>query len=226
MTIQKQGIRPKKNQQVIGPGNYVFASWFVEGIVQSAHLLLLAARDERKPHDGENHLTQHGPAAILVAVTALECLVNQTLQHCFLLHNRTAFEKLVQRDSLVEKLQEIPRLASGSGSVTADIELVQHVRNEIAHHYPRDVGPTHVPEWLRPLADKGLFCAMGIAPQDIGWQQKIQSFQLARWCAAVTCQTAQQFVTAVRGDEDQQSVVASIADTAKISAAYFQALLV
>jgi hypothetical protein len=109
-----------------------------------------------------------------------------------------------------------------SKSKTAEIELVQHVRHEIAHHYPRPVGPSHVPEWLQPLADKGLFHSVGIAPQDIGWQQKLQSFQLARWCAAATCQTAQEFSNAICSNSENVFV----ATYTQIGAAYFRALLV
>ena len=155
--MKKSSVREKRRKQLLGPGAYVSSTWFLLGLVQAARLLLIAARDERKKRDNENYLTQNGPAAIVVAVTALECFVNQAIQQFFVLPNRADFEKLLAKDSLKEKLGQIPPLAGGGVLVTTNIEMVQHVRDEIVHHHPRDVGGTNVPEWLEPLAKGGCY---------------------------------------------------------------------
>ena len=225
MTKKVPTIRDHRKQQLVGAGSYAYSTWFLFGLIQSARLLLLTARDERKSNGPSNHLTQHGPAAILVAFTALECFVNQLLQQCFILSNRTAFEQLLDDDLFIKKLKQIPKLIRGSALVTTNIELVQHVRNEIIHHHPRDVGPTGVPQWLIPLAKAGLLYTVGNAPNDIGWQQKLQSFQLASWCADTVRLTAHEFVTSLRGNQhNQPDLTSAIVDSMEIGATYFEEL--
>ena len=224
MTKKVPSIRQHKKRQ-LGAGSYVSTSWFLLGLVQSARLLLITARDERKANDPTNHLTQHGPAAILVAFTALECFVNETLLNCFILSNRAAFEELTNDDLFTKKLTQVPQLIRGGVLDTTNIELVQHVRNEIIHHYPRDVGPTNVPDWLTPLANAGLLYTVGNAPNDIGWQQKLQSFQLASWCADVVRQTAHEVVKTFRGSQHPQpDLIAAILHSVQIRAMYFEDL--
>ena len=225
-----KGIRAKRTEQLLKPvGNYAYGSEFLQGLVASARLLLLAAQGERRPKDGENFLTFYGPSAILLAVTAFESFINDALHLCLrtLRVNQAAFEQLVTADGLTAKFRGIPPLVTGGPElVNEDVALMQHVRHEIVHWYPRPVGSTNVPEWLQPLADRGLLYTIGSAPKDIGWQQKLESFQLARWCGQVTSIAAEQFAEALAVGEQDENHLSMVADTARSAAPYFRALVI
>jgi hypothetical protein len=221
-------IRVKRREQLLKPtGNYTYGSGFILDLVESAQLLLLSAAKERGSKDGENYLTVHGTAAILVTVTAFESFLNDTLHSCLrtLNTNVAKFEELATNDSLMNKFADIPALATGGPPLSnPDVSLVQHVRNEIVHYYPRPVGNTHVPEWLQSLAERGLFYTIGKPPHDIGWQQKLQSFGLARWVAATSAQAAQQFAGPFALKLRDTPSLALIADGVQIIANYFRGL--
>lgn len=221
---RKKGIRARRTEQVLrGVGGTAFGSFFVHGIVDSARLLLLKALSERRSRDGENFLTLYGPSAIVVAVTAFEVFINETLYLCLLSTtvNEADFQDLAQRDALADKFRDIPHLVTGGPElVNPEVVLMQHVRNEIVHYYPRPVGATNVPEWLQPLADRGLLY------EDICWQQKLQSFQLARWCGQVASIAAQQFAEALAPRGEDERKLSLVAESARIDAAYFRHLAI
>ena len=227
---REKGIRAKRTEQVLKPfGNYAYTGDFLRGLVDSARLLLLAAQDERRPRGGENFLALHGPSAVLLAVTAFESFINDALWMCLrtLTVNEAAFQQLVKADTLTDKFRDIPHLVTGGPElVNEDVALMQQVRHEIVHFYPRPVGSTNVPEWLQPLAERGLLYSIGSAPKDIGWQQKLQSFQLARWCGQVTSVAAEQFAEALAAGEQGEDHLSMVAYNVRITAPYFRALVI
>jgi hypothetical protein len=168
--------------------------------------LLNAARAQRAERErtlGENYLTTYGPAAITLAVTALEIYVNDVLRVCMFTskHNKELYTNLAKRDVLPEKYATIPKLITGQELSSPNVTLLQHVRNEVVHHYPRAVGDTNVPDWLTPLVNLGLFHSIGQAPYDIGWQQKLESYKLAEWCCTTTVDAVRQFISALSGKQ-------------------------
>lgn len=211
----KRGARSQRTEQLLKPaGNYTYGSDHILGLIRSARLLLESARNERISRDRENFLTACGPSAILLAVTSFESFLNEALHTCLrTLHDPTGeFESLARFDTLKEKFVTIPRLVAGAFIANADVDLVQHVRNEIVHYYPRHVGTvSNVPEWLEPLAELKLLYSIGAGKNDIGWQQKLGSFQLARWCAGTVAKAAFQFAEAIsRPGRDGQTTLLSI----------------
>ena len=110
--------------------------------------------------------------------------------------------------------------------MTEDVAQVQHVRNEIVHWYPRPVGGTGVPEWLQPLGDRGVLYTIGSPAKDIGWLQKRQSFQLARWCGEVTIIAARQFAEALAAGAQDERHLSVVAFHARSGPTYFRALVI
>lgn len=204
----ENGIRKKRREQLLRPaGNYTWGGEVILGFVESARLLLLAARGDRGPSEGDNFLTRHGPSAILVASTAFELLLNAALNDCLIMLQDPdrKYAGLATRDSLTEKFRMIPALVTGGPELAnADIELVHEVRNEIVHYYPRPVGKTNVPEWLAPLVTKNLLYSIDDPQHEIAWHQKLESYQLARWCAATIARAADQFAAALAGGETDE----------------------
>jgi hypothetical protein len=182
----------------------------------------------KKPEE-PNFLTTRGPGAIVLAVTAFENFINDVLHLCLRTSraNEAALEELVRRDSLTDKFRSIPNLVTGGPElVNKDVELMQQVRHEIVHWYPRPVGKTNVPEWLQPLADRGLLYTVGAGPKDIGWMQKLLSFQLACWCGKSTASAAQQLADALAAGEQNKRRLNTAASRARMSARCFQALVI
>lgn len=218
----KKGIRATRTEHVLRPkGNYAYGSDFLSGLIKSARLLLIAARDEKPSKGGRNFLTFHGPAAIVLSVTAFEVFLNEALHACLRrsTNNQPTFEALVKRDSLVEKFTRIPGLVTGGPELAnPDVALVQLVRHEIVHFYP-PIGSGGIPDWLQPLADKGLLYSIGTHPHDIGWPQKVESFQLALWCATTIISAVNQFAHALQGEPKTM-----VALQAQSGPAYFRML--
>jgi hypothetical protein len=228
VTQHTKGVRAQRTDQLAGPGAFTYSSNFLEGIIESGHLVLSAARAERAERErtlGENYLTTYGPAAIALAVTALEIYVNDVLRTCMFIskHNKELYTDLAKRDALPEKYATIPKLMTGQELSNSNVTLLQHIRNEVVHHYPRAVGDTNVPDWLTPLVNLGLFHSIGQAPYDIGWQQKLESYKLAEWCCTNTVDAVRQFINALSGKhiEDMSYALAN----AKILASLFPILI-
>jgi hypothetical protein len=190
------GERAARKKNLLQPtGNYVYSSNLISGLIMSARLLLEKAAIESTEHGGNNFLTEHGPAAIVIGVTALEAFVNQILFSCLrtLPNLQPQLEQLADRDNFLEKISDIPALVSGQQlRQYSDLALVQHVRNEIVHYYPKRGSPD-TPAWLHPLNDKGLLYGINGYPNDIGWEDKMLSFYLAKWCGVTVAQAAEDF---------------------------------
>jgi hypothetical protein len=215
------GIRKRRAEQVLRPGgNYGYQVGLLqEGLLGSARRLLLLALDEARPNSGENHLTTHGPGAIVLAAAAFEAFLNEALHVALgtLREPADRFEALVKRDDLLEKYRELPKLVGGGREVraatVADLELVGHVRNEIVHHYVRHVRTAdNVPEWLQPLASMNLLVSYKKSPsdKDIGWDQKLTSYLLAKWCAETVAACAQEFAAAITAGERRRMVASMV----------------
>jgi len=80
-----------------------------------------------------------------------------------------------------------------------------------------------VPEWLQPLIEKQVLYT--IAPRDIGWQQKLESFELARWCCAVIAGAAEQFSKALCGADENPAKVTMIGLHASWAGPHFRLLM-
>ncbi len=227
---KEKGIRAKRTEQVLRPGQrYSYGSEFLWGLVDSARLLLLKAQADRERREDENFLTVHGPGAIVLTVTAFEAFINAVLRSCLRMStvNESTLEQLIRNDSLTEKFRLTPKLATGGPELAyEDVVLMQQVRNEVVHWYPRAVGKTGVPEWLQPLADRGLLYTLGAGDKDIGWLDKLLSFQLARWCGQTAASATKQFADALAAGEQDERRLNTAASTARMSARYFRELVI
>ena len=164
----------------------------------------------------------HGPAAIVISVTALEAFVNQVLFACLSTRPnvRTQLEKIVDAD-LLKKISRIPKLVSGRKVTYTELKLVQHVRHEIVHYFPKRGFPD-IPACLRPLTTKDLLVSKGDGKTgDIGWEDKMQSFQLAKWSGATIARSAEDFASALLDPAKVTTLTANASGTAQ----YFRDLV-
>jgi hypothetical protein len=231
MMSNEKGTRVERTQQTLNPaGNFSFGHEAILGHTQSARrILLLAQAEMRRHHGNENFLTALGPSAILLAFTGLETFVNYTLYICFLhLEAKDDFRRLIEEDRFLDKFRQISVLATRRPELQAsDIELVQQVRNEIVHYYPRTIGTeTRVPSWLQALADKDLLVESPIAGNDFGWQTKMTSYALARWCAAAVARGAEEFANALYLEGQENEAHGFVASHAQSTAEHFRDLIV
>jgi hypothetical protein len=198
--------RDERRDQVCNPTGYIiYGPEFVDGLLESARLLLLKAREDGAASgDGrKNRLTLYGPSAIVVAHAALESFLNEVLKSCLCVvpDPTGAFKKLVERDRFMAKFTDIPALVTGGQKlVNDDLELVHEVRHEIVHCYPHHVGTsTNVPNSLTALIAKDILV------KDISWHQKLQSFELARWSFRTIADAATQFCRVLAQNQRTQT---------------------
>src|SRR4051812_9108652 len=130
-----RGIRKQRVDQILGRGNFVSSGGITSGLIESARLVFLQMRSD--PHFGteSNFLTLHGPSAIILAVTAFECSLNEILHTCLWTarpEQRAEYQRLAEADSFIEKFRTIPAFVTGHTPLeNSDLELVQQVRHEI-----------------------------------------------------------------------------------------------
>ncbi len=146
----------------------------------------------------DNHCTPHAAGSIVLLVDGFEAWLNEAV---WVLRPATPklMEKEVAKRPVLCKYRAIPEYVTGTKlSVTESLKQAVGLRHEIVHWLPyARQGREAVPKKYTALQQKGLFITAKHKEADFNFEDKLQSYKLARWCWEEIETAVRRFVDAV-----------------------------